>query len=286
MQGTRFKEQDGPRPTQPRQSSGAHFASQEPQPMEKRASAPAPASVQVQSIHLPQPVAQTNRKMVTGEFPKVPGPSKPARPAQPRGQAPQQNAPRARRVSPLNSAVLPRVEQGETPESARLRRAVITGASGSMTKIPSSAPARKVSGTNRGYSRYSNGYFERPEARQLTDYVAAFQTEPTQGAPAYSWLAFAVYGAFSIVASVVWVAVAMVSGAAPLTGASPLMLAGLVILACIVVAAFVCAVATSVATLRTGRFEAGDVWASAVGKSALVLLGSLVVWIVCAAIVG
>ena len=273
-------------PTQSRQSSGAHFAKPVPGTQETPSAAPAPSYAQVQSIRLPQPVAQTNRKMVTGEFQKVPGPSVQPRPAQPRNHTPQQNAPRARKVSPLNSAVLPRVEQGEGAESARLRRAVITGASGSMTKIPSNAPARKVSGTNRGYSRYSNGYFERPEARQLTDYVAAFQTEPTQGAPAYSWLAFAVYGAFSIVASVAWAAVAMASGAAPLTGANPLMFAGLVILVCIVVAALVCTVATSVATLRKGRFEAVDVWASAVGKSALVLLGSLVVWIVCAAIVG
>ena len=286
MQGTRFKTQDESKSTQSRQPSGAHFAKPAAPSQETLGAAPAAAPRQVQSIRLPQPVAQTNRRMVTGEFPKVPGPSRQQMPPQVRAQAPQQNTPRGRRVSPLNSAVLPRVEQQETSESARLRRAVITGASGSMTKIPSSAPARKVSGTNRGYSRYSNGYSEKPEARQLTDYVAAFQTEPTQGAPAYSWLAFAVYGAFSVVASVVWVVIAMASGAVPLTGASPLMLAGLVILACIVVAAFVCAVATSVATLRSGRFETGDVWASAVGKSALVLLGSLVVWIVCAAIVG
>ncbi|MDY5808983.1 MAG: hypothetical protein SPK07_04815 [Coriobacteriales bacterium] len=64
------------------------------------------------------------------------------------------------------------------------------------------------------------------------------------------------------------------------------MFAGLVILALIVVCAVVCAAATSAATLRTGRFEPADVWASAVGKSALVLLGCLVVWIVCAAGVG
>ncbi|MCI5449702.1 MAG: hypothetical protein MR433_08775 [Coriobacteriaceae bacterium] len=87
-------------------------------------------------------------------------------------------------------------------------------------------------------------------------------------------------------ASVGWAVVTMVSGAAPLRGASPLMFAGLVILALIVVCAVVCAAATSAATLRTGRFEPADVWASAVGKSALVLLGCLVVWIVCAAVVG
>ncbi len=223
--------------------------------------------------------------MVTGEFAKVPAPSRQPSPAQPRSQAPQQHVQRARKVSPLNSAVLPRIDQTETDESVRLRRAVITGASGSMTKIPSGAPAHKVSGTNRGYSRYSNGYSEKPESRQLTDYVAAFQTEPTQGAPAYSWLAFAVYGAFSVVACVAWAVVAMMAGEAPLAGTSPMMFAGLVILACIIAAALVCAVGTSVVTLRSGRFETSDVWASAVGKSALVLLGSLMVWIVCAAIV-
>lgn len=267
MQGTRFKTQGDARPAKAA-SSGAHFAKAQPSGKPKqdaRPIQPAPAP-QVQSIRLPQVVAQTNRQIVTGEFKKVGPASK-------------------RRPSPLDSAAIPRVGD-DLQDVSPSRRAVITGASGTMTKIPSKSPARKVSGTNRGYSRYSNGYFDRPEARQLTDYVAAFQTEPDAGAPAYSWQAFGVYGALSCVASVAWAAVAMLSGAAPLTGANPLMFAGIVILCCIVVCAFVCAVGTSVATLRAGRYESRDVWASAVGKSALVLLASLVVWIVCAAVVG
>lgn len=297
MQGKRFKNQSQDQPAQTGRASGAHFAKAPSKSAPQGAPAPARSYPQVQSIQLPQPVQQTNRQMVTGEFAKV-TPSQrrpnqaapqqqakrpqPGQPGQVRGAA--QN-PTSRKISPLVSAAIPRVSS-DADDSAALRRAVITGVSGSMKKIPSNTPARKVSGSNKAYSRYSNGYFDRPEAKQLTDYVAAFQTEPTVGAPAYSWMAFAIYGALSCVASVGWAVVAMVSGAAPLRGASPLMFAGLVILALIVVCAVVCVAATSAATLRTGRFEPADVWASAVGKSALVLLGCLVVWIVCAAVVG
>ena len=297
MQGKRFKNQSQDQPAQTGRASGAHFAKTPSKSAPQGAPAPARPYPQVQSIQLPQPVQQTNRQMVTGEFAKV-TPSQrrsnqvapqqqakrpqPGQPGQVRGAA--QN-PTSRKISPLVSAAIPRVSS-DADDSAALRRAVITGVSGSMKKIPSNTPARKVSGSNKAYSRYSNGYFDRPEAKQLTDYVAAFQTEPTVGAPAYSWMAFAVYGALSCVASVGWAVVAMVSGAAPLRGASPLMFAGLVILALIVVCAVVCAAVTSAATLRTGRFEPADVWASAVGKSALVLLGCLVVWVVCAAVVG
>ena len=297
MQGKRFKNQSQDQLAQTGRASGAHFAKAPSKSAPQSAPAPARPYPQVQSIQLPQPVQQTNRQMVTGEFAKV-TPSQrrpnqaapqqqakrpqPGQPGQVRGVA--QN-PTSRKISPLVSAAIPRVSS-DADDSAALRRAVITGVSGSMKKIPSNAPARKVSGSNNAYSRYSNGYFDRPEAKQLTDYVAAFQTEPTVGAPAYSWMAFAIYGALSCVASVGWAVVTMVSGAAPLRGASPLMFAGLVILALIVVCAVVCAAATSAATLRTGRFEPADVWASAVGKSALVLLGCLVVWIVCAAVVG
>ena len=297
MQGKRFKNQSQDQPAQTGRASGAHFAKTPSKSAPQGAPAPARPYPQVQSIQLPQPVQQTNRQMVTGEFAKV-TPSQrrpnqaapqqqakrpqPGQPGQVRGAA--QN-PTSRKISPLVSAAIPRVSS-DADDSAALRRAVITGVSGSMKKIPSNTPARKVSGSNKAYSRYSNGYFDRPEAKQLTDYVAAFQTEPTVGAPAYSWMAFAVYGALSCVASVGWAVVAMVSGAAPLRGASSLMFAGLVILALIVVCAVVCAAVTSAATLRTGRFEPADVWASAMGKSALVLLGCLVVWIVCAAVVG
>lgn len=297
MQGKRFKNQSQDQPAQTGRASGAHFAKTPSKSAPQGAPAPARPYPQVQSIQLPQPVQQTNRQMVTGEFAKV-TPSQrrpnqatpqqqakrpqPGQPGQVRGAA--QN-PTSRKISPLVSAAIPRVSS-DADDSAALRRAVITGVSGSMKKIPSNTPARKVSGSNKAYSRYSNGYFDRPEAKQLTDYVAAFQTEPTVGAPAYSWMAFAVYGALSCVASVGWAVVAMVSGAAPLRGASPFMFAGLVILALIVVCAVVCAAVTSVATLHTGRFEPADVWASAVGKSALVLLGCLVVWVVCAAVVG
>ena len=297
MQGKRFKNQSQDQPAQTGRASGAHFAKTPSKSAPQGVPAPARPYPQVQSIQLPQPVQQTNRQMVTGEFAKV-TPSQrrpnqaapqqqakrpqPGQPGQVRGAA--QN-PTSRKISPLVSAAIPRVSS-DADDSAALRRAVITGVSGSMKKIPSNTPARKVSGSNKAYSRYSNGYFDRPEAKQLTDYVAAFQTEPTVGAPAYSWMAFAVYGALSCVASVGWAVVAMVSGAAPLRGASPLMFAGLVILALIVVCAVVCVAVTSAATLRTGRFEPADVWASAVGKSALVLLGCLVVWVVCAAVVG
>ena len=297
MQGKRFKNQSQDQPAQTGRASGAHFAKTPSKSAPQGAPAPARPYPQVQSIQLPQPVQQTNRQMVTGEFAKV-TPSQrrpnqaapqqqakrpqPGQPGQVRGAA--QN-PTSRKISPLVSAAIPRVSS-DADDSAALRRAVITGVSGSMKKIPSNTPARKVSGSNKAYSRYSNGYFDRPEAKQLTDYVAAFQTEPTVGAPAYSWMAFAIYGALSCVASVGWAVVAMVSGAAPLRGASPLMFAGLVILALIVVCAVVCVAVTSAATLRTGRFEPADVWASAVGKSALVLLGCLVVWVVCAAVVG
>ena len=297
MQGKRFKNQSQDQPAQTGRASGAHFAKTPSKSAPQGAPAPARPYPQVQSIQLPQPVQQTNRQMVTGEFAKV-TPSQrrpnqvapqqqakrpqPGQPGQVRGAA--QN-PTSRKISPLVSAAIPRVSS-DADDSAALRRAVITGVSGSMKKIPSNTPARKVSGSNKAYSRYSNGYFDRPEAKQLTDYVAAFQTEPTVGAPAYSWMAFAIFGALSCVASVGWAVVAMVSGAAPLRGASLLMFAGLVILALIVVCAVVCAAVTSAATLRTGRFEPADVWASAVGKSALVLLGCLVVWVVCAAVVG
>ena len=297
MQGKRFKNQSQDQPAQTGRASGAHFAKTPSKSAPQGVPTPARPYPQVQSIQLPQPVQQTNRQMVTGEFAKV-TPSQrrpnqaapqqqakrpqPGQPGQVRGAA--QN-PTSRKILPLVSAAIPRVSS-DADDSAALRRAVITGVSGSMKKIPSNTPARKVSGSNKAYSRYSNGYFDRPEAKQLTDYVAAFQTEPTVGAPAYSWMAFAVYGALSCVASVGWAVVAMVSGAAPLRGASPLMFAGLVILALIVVCAVVCVAVTSAATLRTGRFEPADVWASAVGKSALVLLGCLVVWVVCAAVVG
>ena len=227
MQGKRFKNQSQDQPAQTGRASGAHFAKPPSKSASQGAPAPARPYPQVQSIQLPQPVQQTNRQMVTGEFAKV-TPSQrrpnqaasqqqakrpqPGQPGQVRGAA--QN-PTSRKISPLVSAAIPRVSS-DADDSAALRRAVITGVSGSMKKIPSNTPARKVSGSNKAYSRYSNGYFDRPEAKQLTDYVAAFQTEPTVGAPAYSWMAFAIYGALSCVASVGWAVVAMVSGAAPL----------------------------------------------------------------------
>ena len=190
-----------------------------------------------------------------------------------------------RKISALDSAALPRVSP-KAGDSAAFRRAVITGVSGSMTKIPSSAPARKVSGTNKGYSRYSNGYFDRPDAKQLTDYVSQFQTEPTEGAPAYSWLPFALYGGVSCLASVGWAVVCITGGTTPVKGTDPMMFTGLVILACIIVCGLVCVTGVSLATLRKGTFDKMDVWSSAVGKTALVLLACLIVWIVCAAIVG
>ncbi len=155
-----------------------------------------------------------------------------------------------------------------------------------MTKIPSNAPARKVSGTNKGYSRYSNGYFDRPDAKQLTDYVSQFQTEPTEGAPAYSWLPFALYGGVSCLASVGWAVACVTGDMTPVRGTDPMMFAGLVILGCIIVCGLVCVTGVSLATLRKGTFDKMDVWSSAVGKTALVLLACLIVWIVCAAIVG
>ncbi len=190
-----------------------------------------------------------------------------------------------RKVSALDSAALPRVSP-KAGDSAAFRRAVITGVSGSMTKIPSNAPARKVSGTNKGYSRYSNGYFDRPDAKQLTDYVSQFQTEPTEGAPAYSWLPFALYGGVSCLASVGWAVACVTGDMTPVRGTDPMMFAGLVILGCIIVCGLVCVTGVSLATLRKGTFDKMDVWSSAVGKTALVLLACLIVWIVCAAIVG
>ncbi len=190
-----------------------------------------------------------------------------------------------RKISALDSAALPRVGP-KAGDSAAFRKAVITGVSGSMTKIPSNAPARKVSGTNKGYSRYSNGYFDRPDAKQLTDYVSQFQTEPTEGAPAYSWFPFAIYGGAACLGSVGWAVACVMGGATPVSGTDPMMFAGLVILGCIIVCGLVCVTGVSLATLRKAAFDKVDVWSSAVGKTALVLLANLIVWIVCAAIVG
>lgn len=325
MTGKRFKTQDNARGTQASHSAsatGSHFAGAGAKKEKAKSNANVVSNPypQVRSIRLQQVVDQSNREMTnretisTGEFVKVveaenvaaktptreravakpaqeKAAAKPAASPQPQPQqaskpTQSQSTPQFRnKISALNSASLPRITPKDG-DSAAFRKAVITGVSGSMTKIPSSAPARKVSGTNRQYSRYDHGYFDRPDAKQLTDYVAAFQTEPTAGAPAYSWFPFAVYGGISCVVSVAWAVLCVLSGESPLTGAHPMIVAGLVILGLIIACGIVCACATSAATMRKGAFEKTDVWASAVGKSALVLLACLIVWIVCAAIVG
>ncbi len=322
MQGKRFKTQDETQPSRSgRAAGGAHFADSSSKKAKPKEGVPLLANSYPQrSIRLQQVVEQSNKEIVAEDTPQAGvhasassqprkadrqagGSLAPASSQEPQtapkvhrvtgaadgranqsAQAPSQgHVPR--KVSALDSAALPRVSP-RAGDSAAFRRAVITGVSGSMTKIPSNAPARKVSGTNKGYSRYSNGYFDRPDAKQLTDYVSQFQTEPTEGAPAYSWLPFALYGGVSCLASVGWAVACVTGDMTPVRGTNPMMFAGLVVLGCIIVCGLVCVTGVSLATLRKGTFDKMDVWSSAVGKTALVLLACLIVWIVCAAIVG
>lgn len=262
MPGKRFKSQDSDQNQREQQKSrGSHFASSGAKggrnnvPTAKEAPAP-----QVKSVRLPQVAAESNRSITEQSKP-------------------------GKKISPLDSSMIPRIASQSDPDSTGHRRAVITGASGVFAKV-GGKPARKVTGENKAYSRYSNGYFDRPDAKQLSDVVAQFQTEPIEGAPAYGWTPFIIYGAVAALASIAWLALVMITGMTPIHGATKGMMIGLFVLAGIVVAGLLFTAITATMTMKMGQFEKRDVVASALGKTALMMLAALVVWVICCAIAG
>lgn len=158
------------------------------------------------------------------------------------------------------------------------RRARIAGVSGELPKVP----VRVKRSAAVPYSRYNLRYRETEGAagRGQESLAQAWVQERMEGAPALGWKAFAVYGAVSAAACAVWCLVAKLSSAEPPVPGDPSLTVGIALLVLIVAGGVAVAAATTALTRRRHEEVAlGDALASALGKTALMMIGAAVVWV-------
>jgi hypothetical protein len=159
----------------------------------------------------------------------------------------------------------------------------IAGVSGEFAavarRVPSSRqPAVRLSEEAAYYSRYNKRYTnpERAELGLGIDVVL----RTTINEPAYVWPPFLVYGGAAVLLPLVWCLVA-----SPADPSGPAVAAALALLCAVVAAGVVLAVATAVASLRRDeRLIPSDVFAVALGKTALMMVLGVLTWVASMAI--
>lgn len=164
------------------------------------------------------------------------------------------------------------------------RRARIAGVSGEIPKVP----VRVKRSAAVPYSRYNLRYREAEgSAGQRVPSVAqVLMQESLEGAPAFGWKAFALYGAASVAACALWCLVVELASDEPPVPGDASLTAGIAILVLIVAGGVAVAAATTAVTRRRREdVSLGDALASALGKTALVMMGAALVWVAAMAVV-
>lgn len=181
----------------------------------------------------------------------------------------------AAQTQPGSKAVAPVPRFDSTPTTKGPQRQGVSGREqpSNVPTMPygSSKKKKRAGGKASPYSRYNTRYAEISSAGLRPDGMA------------FDWWPYCIYGAVAVLLTLVWCVVSIVSAhAVQVTMA----LVGIVLLCAIVVAGLGLAVTLSLLTLRREEgLEAMDVWATAVGRIALMMVGSVVIWILASAII-
>ncbi len=189
-------------------------------------------------------------------------------------------------VSPQAAATVqpqpPHALASLSPEQQNIQRHIkITGASGEMPAIP----LRLKHSPALPYSRYNKRYTHHPETVGSSVFCALLHT-PKEGAPAYGWTPFAVYGIAGAVVTLAWCVATKVMNTGVPSSDSFEMTVGLALLCLVVCAGIVLAVVTTLMTLKGDEDSVKiDVLASALGKTALMMLADAAVWVLAMAFI-
>jgi hypothetical protein len=167
--------------------------------------------------------------------------------------------------------------------SSRPRISGVSGEFPAVTMRPRQAgrPARtKVA----QYSRYNRRYTTAARARATARTFEPLTVHVTIDQPAYRWLPFAVYGGACCGLSVVWYVMALVAGT-PILHGGALATLGLVLLCLEVCAGLVLVPLVTRVTLDHEQgLMAADVVAVSLGKTALMMVLAIIVWVVVTAL--
>lgn len=172
-------------------------------------------------------------------------------------------------------AAVPQAAVSE-PQDSQQRRVRITGASGEMPVVP----LRVKKSPAIPYSRFNKRYLTQGPKMDFESALGAFAGESMDGAPAYGWKAFAVYGIASVALSIVWCIAVKVAVPGPLSADSFEATVGVVLLCATVVAGIALFAATTSMTHRNvPEYPVSDVAASALGKTSLMMVAGVAVWV-------
>ena len=168
--------------------------------------------------------------------------------------------------------------QQVVPQRSKHAHLKITGASGEMPKVPVRVHTLTVDQYSRYNERYGTG---QPAETGASVQSRGFSTTAVPGQPAYSWIAFLVYGAISIASILLWVICAKLFGVPFPVPGDPMLTCALALLCFVVVAGFVVIALTVSITKRSDdSLLTSDVVASALLKGSLSMFASVAVWIV------
>ncbi len=135
----------------------------------------------------------------------------------------------------------------------------------------SSKKKKRAGGKASPYSRYNTRYAEISSTGSHPDGMA------------FDWWPYCIYGAASVLLTLVWCVVSIVSSDA-IKASMPVV--GIVLLCAIVVVGIALAAVLSVLTLRKEKdLDTVDVCSAAIGRMAIMMVGSVVIWILASAII-
>ena len=164
------------------------------------------------------------------------------------------------------------------------RHLKIVGASGEMPAIPRKATKNPAA---LPYSRYNKRYLTESSNTPFSAPLFEGGEDPSD-ALAYVWKPYLAYGLVCVVTSIVWGVVtrfALSNDGVPVDGDIS-QTCGLALLCLIVVGGVGVAVATAMVTLRNNEdVSGGDVFASSLGKTMLMMLIGIAVWFAMMALV-
>lgn len=173
-------------------------------------------------------------------------------------------------------------EPAASGQQGAQRHIRITGASGEMPAVP----LRVKRSPAIPYSRYNKRYLTDGPKMDLETAFGAFANEPMEGAPAYGWKPFAVYGIASVALSLVWGVAVKVAVPGQLSADSFEVTLGVALLCATVVAGIALFAATTAMTRRNVPDSSSvDVAASALGKTSLMMVAGVAMWVLASFVV-
>lgn len=177
---------------------------------------------------------------------------------------------------------------GETGAIAKVSAAPEPAVEPQKKEKPSAPRTKRPPAQAAPYSRYNNRYRTGGANGVASALPAGMGAAASQERPTTlkEWLPFIIYGGVSVVASIAWCALVRTLITGPLEpGDLPITL-GLVILCIIVLAGIALAVVVTKFTQDDTGLSFVDAFAPAIGKTALVMLVGIIVWVAASAVVG